>query len=353
MKHLLTEWRKFLKEEKTQPIKEFKTDSLFEAGKSIGKLLEKQIKAAVETYKIEKLIEDFDDWMEEGKTLSKKHTPNTFEFVRGIADSLELEEDVVFGMWYEELWYAKEQDKSKLKDEGCTDIFVKDDDKVIMGHNNDESPGDGSRLVKLEIKGQPIIYASFTRGVPSIGLNSEGLIFSGCQVDANDTKPGIPRMMLYMEALFTKSLKDAEKLLLHPKRASAFANVVANEKGEIISLEGSATKEKKVKHDDGIDAHTNHFIWLKNKEGREDESYERSVKRLEKALKDAKEAGKDMSMEEMKQILSSHGEGGLCRHSKDKNRSATVFSIIFLPTERKFLYGDGNPCETTYKEYEY
>jgi hypothetical protein len=353
MKHLLTEWRKFLKEEKTQPIKEYKSASSFEAGKSIAELLKNQIKAAVENYKIEKLIKDYDDWMKEGKSLSKKYTPKTYEFVQGLAEGADIEEDVAFGMWYEELWYAKEEDKSKLKDEGCTDVFVKDGNKVIMGHNNDESPGDGSRLVKLEIKDEPIIYASFTRGVPSIGLNSNGLIFSGCQVDANDTKPGIPRMMLYMEALFSENLKDAEKLLLHPKRASAFANVVANEKGEIISLEGSATGKKKVKHDDGIDAHTNHFVWLKNKEGREDESYERSVKRLEKALDDAKEAGKDMSLEEMKEILSSHGEGGLCRHSKDKNRSATVFSIIFLPTERKFLYGDGNPCETTFKEYEY
>lgn len=353
MREIITEWRKFLKEEKTKPLKELKTASLHEAGKLIGEMLKTQTQNAVKSYKIEKLIEDFSDWMEEGKNLSKKYTPNAYEFVKGIAQGSELDEDVAFGMWYEELWYAKEEDKSKLKDEGCTDVFVKYGDKVIMGHTNDESPGDGSRLVKLEIKDKPTIYASFTRGVPSIGLNSEGLIFSGCQVDANDTRPGIPRMMLYMEALFSKNLKEAEGLLLHPKRASAFANVVANKKGEIITLEGSATKKKKVKHDDGVGAHANHFTWLKNKEGRKDESYERSVKRLEKALKDAKEAGKDMDVEQMKEIMSSHGEGGLCRHSKDKSRSATVFSVIFLPTERKFLYGDGNPCETTYIEVEY
>ena len=353
MKHLLTEWRKFLKEEKTKSLKEYKSASLFEAGKSIGEMLKQQTQNAVKSYKIEKLIEDFSDWMDEGKSLSKKYTPKAFEFVQGLAEGADLEEDIAFGMWYEELWYAKEEDKSKIKDEGCTDVFVKDDDKVIMGHTNDESPGDGSRLVKLQIKGQPIIYASFTRGVPSIGLNSEGLIFSGCQVDANDTRPGIPRTMLYMEALFSKTLKEAEKLLLHPKRASAFANVVANEKGEIITLEGSATKKKKVKHSDGIGAHTNHFTWLKSKEGREGESYESSVARLEKALTDAKEAGKDIDEEQMKEIMSSHGEGGLCRHSKDKNKSATVFSVIFLPTQRKFLYGDGNPCETKYIEVEY
>ena len=234
MKQLLTEWRRFLKEEKTKSLKELKSASPKDAGISIGEMLKKQITDAVESYKIEKLVEEFSDWMDEGKTLSKKHAPIAYQFVEGIAEGSGIDFDHAFGMWYEELWYAKEEDKSKLKDEGCTDVFVKDDDKVIMGHTNDESPGDGSRLVKLEIKDKPTIYASFTRGVPSIGVNSNGLIFSGCQVDANDTRPGIPRMMLYMEALFSENLKQAEKLLLHPKRASAFANVVADEKGEII-----------------------------------------------------------------------------------------------------------------------
>lgn len=353
MREIITEWRKFLKEEKTKPLKELKPASLFEAGKSIGEMLKTQTQNAVKSYKIQKLIEDFSDWMNEGKTLSKKYTPKAFEFVQGIAEGSGLEEDVAFGMWYEELWFAKEKDKTKLKDEGCTDVFVKDGDNVIMGHNNDESPGDGSRLVKLEIKDQPTIYASFTRGVPSIGLNSEGLIFSGCQVDANDTRPGIPRMMLYMEALFSKTLKEAESLLLHEKRASAFANVIGNEKGEIITLEGSATKEKKIKHKDGVDAHANHFLWLKSKEGREGKSLKDSIKRLEKAIGLGEELEDDARIEKMKEILSSHGEGGLCRHTKNKNESATVFSVIFLPTKRKFIYGDGNPCKTNYIEVEY
>lgn len=353
MKEIITEWRKFLKEEKTEPLKEFKSDSIFESGKSIGEMLKSQIQNAVKSYKIEKLIEDFSDWMDEGKSLSKKYTPNTYEFIEGIAQGSKIDIDLAFGMYYEELWYAKEKDKTNLKDEGCTDIFIKDGEKLIMGHTNDESPGDGSRLVKLEIKNKPIIYASFTRGVPSIGLNSEGLIFTGCQIDANDTRPGIPRTILYMEALFSKTLKEAEKILLHEKRASSFANIMANESGEVITIEASATKEKKIKHKDGVDVHTNHFLWLKSKEGREGKSLKDSIKRLEKAIGLGEDLEDDIRLEKMKEILSSHGDGGLCRHTKNKNESATVFSIIFLPTKRKFLYGDGNPCKTNYIEIEY
>jgi len=353
MKEIITEWRKFLKEGKTRPLKEIKSASAHEAGSSIGKILKKQINNAVKAYKIEKLIEDFSDWMEKGKKLSKQHTPITYEFIEGLAEGAEIKPDEAFGMWYEELWFAKEKDKTKLKDEGCTDVFVKDGDNVIMGHNNDERPGDGSRLIKLEIKNKPTIYASFTRGVPSIGVNNVGLVFSGCQVDANDTTPGIPRMMLYMEALFSKTLKEAESLLLHPKRASAFANVVSDETGKIITLEGSAEKEKKVNHKDGVDVHTNHFLWLKSKEGREGKSLKDSIKRLKKAIGMGEDLEEDMRIDKMKEILSSHGEGGLCRHTKDKNESATVFSVIFLPTKRKFFYGDGNPCKTDYIEVNY
>jgi predicted choloylglycine hydrolase len=353
MKELFVEWRKFLKENKTKPLKEFKSASAKDAGISIGEMLKNQIKDAVKNYKIEKLIEDFSDWMDEGKSLSKKYTPISYEFVEGIAEGSDIDFDHAFGMWYEELWFAKEEDKKKIKDEGCTDVFVKNDDDLLMGHTNDESPGDGSRLLKLSIKDKVQIYASFTRGVPSIGLNSKGLVFSGCQVDANDTRPGIPRMMLYMEALFSETLKEAEKLLLHPKRASSFANVIADENGEIITLEGSATKKKKVVHDDGIGAHANHFIWLKDKEGREGESLKHSNKRLKRALEDAKEEGRKMSVDDMKELLSSHGEGALCRHVEDEKDTATVFSVIFLPKERKFFYGDGNPCETEYIEVKY
>ena len=121
-----------------------------------------------------------------------------------------------------------------------------------------------------------------------------------------------------------------------------------------MSLEASAEKDKKTNHKDGVDAHTNHFISLKDKEGRKGDSLDNSMKRLEKALSDSKKKTNKMSVEDMKDILKSHGEGGICRHKeKDSDDAETIFSIIFLPKERKFIYGDGSPCKAQYIEVEY
>lgn len=351
MKEILTEWRKFLKEQKTKLIKEISASNMKDAGFSIGELLKKQINNAVKKHKTEDLIKEFPEWLEKAKKLTKKEAPNTYEFIDGMADGADIDFDVAFGTWYEELNYAK--NKEKVKDEGCTDIIVINNKTVMIGHTNDETPGDGSKLIKLSIKDKPVIYGCFTRGVPSIGLNENGLVISGNQIDANDTKPGIPRMVLYFEALFSKNIKEAQNILLNSKRASSFNNILADESGEVVSLEASSEEEKKTNHSDGIDAHTNHFISLKNKEGRKGDNLDRSMKRLERALTDAKEKGNKMSVEDMKEVMKSHGEGGLCRHVEDEKDTATVFSIIFLPRERKFVYGDGNPCKTKYVEVEY
>jgi hypothetical protein len=358
MKQLLTEWRRFLKENKEQEsITEIKASSIKEAGSIIGKKLKSSISEEIESDKISDLLEKFDDWFQKGNELSKKETPKAYEFITGIAEGAGVSVDNLFGTWYEELIYAKEEDKSKLKDEGCTDVIIKNNGNVMIGHTNDVSPQYKGRLFKLEIKNEPTIFIVLTSGAPSAGLNSNGLIFSGNQVDANDTKPGIPRMMCFMEALFSKTLKEAERVFLHKDRASSFNNIVSDENGEIMSLEASAEDHKKKKHkNNSIDVHTNHFLHLTSKEARVDDSYERSVKRFDRAIEEAEQAGKEMSIDDMKEIMSSHGDGGLCRHPNSPTDVADVktnFSIIFLPTKRKFLFATGYPCKADYKEYEY
>ena len=354
MKQFLTEWRKYLAEEKNNSIKEIKAESVYDAGVSIGEALGKQTVEAAKLAKVDKLIKQFPDWMKEGKKLSKQITPNAYDLALGVGKGAGLTEEQVFALWYEELVYADQKDKSKLKDTGCTDVVIKSGDNVIIGHTNDFTPGDNSRLFKIQIKDKPTLYMVFTMGCPSIGLNSHGMVFSGNQIDANDTRSGIPRMMLYMEGVFSKNIEQAKKLFFHKDRASSFNNIVADEKGFIKTLEASATAKKEINHkEDSIEAHSNHFVWLKDKEGREDKSYTDSVKRLERAYEDAEKKGHDMNVDDMKEILSSHGEGGLCRHSKDKSGTATIFSVIFLPKERKFYYGHGYPCKTEYFEVKY
>jgi hypothetical protein len=57
------------------------------------------------------------------------------------------------------------------------------------------------------------------------------------------------------------------------------------------------------------------------------------------------------SLENIKNILSSHEPWAPCRHG-GAHVSETFWSQICLPEERKMFVSPGAPCETKYLEYE-
>lgn len=321
------------------------------AGRKVGKKLSHHIRTSLKNYKIPELAERYPDWVKTGMRASARRTPRACSFLLGMAEGAEQSFKDVFCLWYEELWFADTADKTKLKDTGCTDIIVRDGSRTIIGHTNDEGKGDGSELVKIIASGFPDVYMIFTRGCPSIGLNGAGIVISGNQVDAKDTCPGVPRMLLYVEALWSRSVGEAEKILLCDHRASSFNNIIANAKGDVVSLEASAKHSAKVFHDSAASAHTNHFIFLPEMEARKGASLDGSRDRLERAFKEIGDAGAHVSVKDIMLMLATHGKGGLCRHGD--NSSHTVFSVVFLPTERAFIYGKGNPCSGDFSIYRY
>ena len=328
-----------------------KTKNIQKAGKILGRKLKAQIKESLKTYEIARLMRKLPEWVEVGISSSVSSAPRACALLLGIAEGAGISFQEAFCMWYEELHFADTADKKELKDTGCTDIVIRDGSRTIIGHTNDEGPGDGAELFKIAAKGLPDLYMVFTRGVPSIGLNSAGIVISGNQIDAKDTRPGTPRMMLYVEACWARTIAQAEKILLDEGRSSSFNNIIADSSGSVVSLEASARKSVKLIHPEGATAHTNHFLFLPKVEARKGDSLSGSQDRLERAIKEIKEAGKEISARDVMGMLKTHGLGGLCRHGD--NETYTVFSIIFLPTERSFIYCSGLPCEAKYKLYTY
>ena len=62
------------------------------------------------------MIDEFPEWMEKGKDLTQKETPDAYEFIEGLAEGADVDFDSAFGIWYEELNYAKHKDKVKDED---------------------------------------------------------------------------------------------------------------------------------------------------------------------------------------------------------------------------------------------
>lgn len=312
------------------------------AGRSVGEVIERQLTSAVTS-----LRDVNPEWLKQGLALAYQHTPRATALLEGIAAGAGVPFHQAFSVWYEELRDAKP--RREIRDTGCTDIAVRVGSEVFIAHTNDEDPGDGSHLLPIEVAGLPSLIVAFTGGRPSIAVNSAGIVFSGNQVDPTDVRPGVPRVLLFIEALWSRSIDEAAKILLHPARASSYHNLLADDQGSVVGYEASAKKAVVLTPHNGILVHSNHYVGIPEVEGRKGKWFDRSVARLHRAYDEIQAQRDRVTPESLVSIMSTHGDGGLCRHGETE----TTFAVVFNPTQRTFWYCDGNPCGAQFRKYQY
>lgn len=316
--------------------------TLFSEGVRVGKL----VADAVHRGSFWKALPD-PSWTRKSLSITERECPSAFEFLIGMAQGAGCSFEALFNNWYEELWDAP------YRDRGCTDIAVRNPDgEVLIAHTNDTGPRAGVGRTVVEVMGRPSVSMVLSGGCPSAAANSAGLVLSGNQVDAKDTRPGIPRQVLYLEACWARSIEEARDIVLHPARASSFHNLFADVSGRVIGFEASAKKAVPLVLEDGVLIHTNHYLGIPSVEARTDDSLNSSINRYYRALdmvEFAKDTYGEVTKEALVRTMRSHGQGGLCRHGDIE----TGFSCIFLPQSKLFYYGEGTPCSTRYVEVPY
>src|SRR5205085_5350590 len=140
---------------------------------------------------------------------------------------------------------------------GCTDIVL----GKLVAHNNDLDAADEEDIVAIEwrVDGEPTI---FTLGIGpwiSVGWNDAGLSVTGNELDPNDERVGIPRLLQVRDVLTRTTLDDAVEAVLHQARASSYNWVLASPEGA-VNVEGSATAyEVRELDGNGPLVHTNHY----------------------------------------------------------------------------------------------
>src|SRR5439155_26953474 len=177
------------------------------------------------------------------------HRPWVVEKLHAAAEAAEVDPLALFAASVEEL----DADTTR----GCTDVVV----GKLVAHNNDLDAGDEDGVVAIEwrVDGQP---AAFTLGIGlwiSVGWNEAGLSVTGNELDPNDERVGIPRLLQVRDVLTRTTLDDAVEAVLHPARASSYNWVLASPEGA-VNVEGSATAAEIRELDgDGALVHTNHY----------------------------------------------------------------------------------------------
>jgi len=191
---------------------------------------------------------------------SKQVYPQYVEELEGIAEGAAVPFEEVFLSMCEELWEVAAW-------RGCTDMAARGratkDGSTLVAHTNDLLPTAEEHLVILKVQAgdEPEFLGISSGGIGiSAGFNAAGISLTGNQLDNNDIRPGVPRLLIVRATLASRYLTEAMDHCLHPKRASSYNNVLADTSGEVYSMEGSATDCEPIYIEEDILAHANHYV---------------------------------------------------------------------------------------------
>ncbi len=187
--------------------------------------------------------------------------PQYVEELEGIAEGAEAPFEEIFLSMCEELW------ESAAWKKGCSDLAARGpatlDGSTLIAHTNDLLPESEANLVILKIQAgdEPEILGISSGGVGiSAGFNAAKISLTGNQLDNNDIRPGVPRLLVVRAILASGHLSEAMDHCLLPQRASSYNNVLADASGEVYCMEGSATDCEPIYIAENILAHTNHYL---------------------------------------------------------------------------------------------
>ena len=278
--------------------------------------------------------------------------PQYVEELEGIAEGAAAPFDEIFLSMCEELWEAAAWKK------GCTDLAARGratlDGSTLIAHTNDLLPQSEENLVILKVQAgdEPQFLGVSSGGVGiSAGFNAAKISLTGNQLDQNDIRPGVPRLLVVRAILAARRLGEALDACLLPQRASSYNNVIADAHGEVYSMEGSATDCEPIYIEDDLLAHANHYVSPAMRRFEADRNdIGSSVYRHNRARRLLQENRGRLSPELFQALLADHAgyPASICKHGLD---SVTVFSLIVNLNERRAWIGRGRPCRTTYHEY--
>ncbi|UCE80417.1 MAG: hypothetical protein JSV94_04435 [Methanobacteriota archaeon] len=155
-----------------------------------------------------------------------------------------------------------------LEEKGlCTDVMTNgdatEDGCVYAAHTEDWTVESQEYLVLVRAKPDncPSILMMTHAGLEWItGLNSAGISISGNSLYQNDTRVGVPKLMVAPKVLASETIGEALAAATPPHRASSYCNNICHSSGEMYCVEGSATDFALLYPEDGYLVHTNHYI---------------------------------------------------------------------------------------------
>lgn len=308
------------------------------------------------------------------REITRAHLPWLVEELDCVAEGADVDPLRLFAASTEEIWAPRGHTHSA---EGggsafgsprgrCTDLVAGPpataDAEILVSHNNDLDADVESSISAVEwnVDGEPRIFSLGIGPWISVGWNAAGLSVTGNEVQPNDARPGIPRLLLVRAQLRQTTLFDARIAALHPERASAYNTIFAHRDGDIVDVEGSATDFAEITLSaSGVLTHTNHYVCARmlGYEGDPDYAARSAIRqrRATELMDEATHTPGSVDETQLLAMLSDHENApdSLCRHPTTETTTKTVFWSVANVTSGSITFGLGNPCASRPQSYSF
>lgn len=246
----------------------------------------------------------------------------------------------------------------------CTSLAINDartsDGHVLVAHNEDWVPEDEADVYIVHAKpdDEPAFLAMSYGGLlPNIGFNSAGIAQCCDSVYPNDSRIGIPRVVVSRAVLAARTPGDAIRCALSPHRAAGYNHLIVHESGELYNVEVSAKSFAIQYGEQGYLLHTNYYL-DPNMQAIEYEPDELIYTRVRyfRALRLLLNKPKH-NLNTVQEILKDHINypNSICNHAEydmdPLDREKTINSMVMDLTTRAMHIAWGNPCQNAYRTY--
>jgi isopenicillin-N N-acyltransferase-like protein len=246
----------------------------------------------------------------------------------------------------------------------CTSVAVNEkytaDGNVLIAHNEDWLPEDESSVYVVHATPDdepPFLGMTYGGLLPNIGFNAAGIAQCCDSVYPNDSRIGIPRLVVSRAVLAARTLEEAIRATVSPHRAAGYNHLLAHESGELYNVEVSARSFAILHGTDGYVVHTNFYLDPKMQaiEYEPDEligTRVRYYRTLNLLLQN-----KNHTVKSLQTIQRDHMNypNSVCNHPEEDlkplDRQKTINALVIDLEARCMYIAWGNPCTNTYHTF--
>jgi len=246
---------------------------------------------------------------------------------------------------------------------GCSTVVYKQDDRLIIVHNEDGHEAFAKRmfLLRRHPQGKPsVLCASYPGILPGNApwINDHGVCMTSNFIYSKAVRvEGVGRYFVDNQAMGAETLEDAAHICNLPKRAYTYHHIIGSRSEKRAATLEAGLWDFSLQKISGLYVHTNHFTHPELAGEEQDARYVKtsSTPRLEalQAWMRTVPADKTLSMEDLVGALASHYNRPYspCRHPQGDVRGATLLTTAMDLGQGILRVYKGQPCQKVFAQY--